>query len=188
MWLLHSLYIPRMSAAEKHSAERQAVNPLARLGTRPKEGEVSSSLQPTRCSHSFAYAVTYGDPPGFFSRYFDLDLSDSTLLYDHLIDLVEANHKEILFTKDRTWSYENEFRLAVVTRDDDAFEVDLAGALVGMVLGRDFPDCGTSLVDHACKRYGINIAGIEWRYACRTREKQVKVTELRLIDRYSGSR
>jgi hypothetical protein len=102
--------------------------------------------------------VSYDGPPGQRHEAFDTTGIENDKILDHI-----QRYKEILlFTKDRAWSYENEFRIAVIRCDDKPFEINITDSIVGIILGSQFPECYGPLITTAKKRFPIDIAQVEW--------------------------
>jgi hypothetical protein len=108
--------------------------------------------------------VSYDGPPNLRQPAFGIDITgiESDKIPNIVLDHIQRYKEILLFTKDRTWSYENEFRLAVICCDDKPFEIDITDSIVGIILGSQFPECYTPLISRAQERFQIGIAQVEW--------------------------
>ena len=73
---------------------------------------------------------------------------------DHLLKHVSRFEKVVFFTKDSSWSSENEFRFAVINKNSKPFEVNITRSMIGLVIGYKFPSTDISLLQQALRQFG----------------------------------
>lgn len=89
--------------------------------------------------------------------------ADSTSAIRNIEDHNRSNRKAFYFTKDSSWSNENEFRLVVFCNDANAeFKVDLSDFIVGIILGHEFPICYRSLIFDATNKFKVGVAAVDY--------------------------
>ena len=104
---------------------------------------------------SISYDVIPTNSPAFSIKYdFPIDRA--------IIEHVREFQKTLLFTKDPSWSPENEFRFVVTCNDDRPFEIDISDSIIGIILGAQFSEVNKPLIFEAYKNFGLHICKLSW--------------------------
>ena len=78
-------------------------------------------------------------------------------------DLVSSRVGWLFFTKHRDWALEEEVRIVLLPREPSDCFVPIAGALVEVILGSEFPAARVGDVRAQAARLGCGVSQVRWR-------------------------
>ncbi len=122
---------------------------------------ILSSLQEQGFPSPYHHQVHYGSD-GFQRHPLDLNDLAGDISPSQVSDYIERNHDALFFHKALDWETEHEYRFVTTSGDEDPPFVDFGDALLGVIVGGNFPLWARPGAIGASRRAGAQAEGLNW--------------------------